>query len=211
MIARRSVLLLPLLAAACGGEDATPRSFAMPSYSYLTPIRLNVASVEIDNQVSAGGDPALTEIAPLRPAEGLKQMANDRLVAAGSAGRAVFVIDEATLRRVSGGIEGTLAVHLDVFAGQGEDRAGFAEARVARRRTSNDMGEDPRAVLYDFTTQMLSDMNVEFEFQVKRSLRDWLQAAAGTAPPPPPVEAEPLAAPSRAPTLRPRPLLAPSP
>ena len=203
MIARRSVLLLPLLAAACGDEEAAPRSFAMPSYGYLTPIRLNVASVELADQATAGGDPALTEIAPLRPADGLKQMANDRLVAAGSAGRAVFVIDEAALRRVAGGIEGTLAVHLDVFAGQDGDRAGYAEARVARRRTSNDMGENPRAVLYDLTTQMLTDMNVEFEFQVKRSLRDWLLAAAGTAPPPAPVQADPLPAPSRPVPTRP--------
>ncbi len=35
--------------------------------------------------------------------------------------------------------------------GQGTDRAGYAEARVARRRTSSDTGEDSRAVLYDFT------------------------------------------------------------
>ena len=196
MIPRRSVLLLPLLATACGDEDAAPRSFPVPSYSYLTPIRLNVAAVEVDDAAPPGGDRTLTEIAPLRPAEGLRQMANDRLVAAGSAGRAVFVIDEAALRRVAGGIEGTLAVHLDVFAGQGGDRAGYAEARVARRRTSNNLGEDSRAVLYDFTTQMLNDMNVEFEFQVKRSLRDWLQAASGPAPPPP-VQAETLSAPAR--------------
>ncbi len=192
MIARRSVLLFPLLVAACDDDEAAPRSFPMPSYSYLTPIRLNVASIEIDDHSPSAGDPALSQISPLRPADGLKQMANDRLVAAGSAGRAVFVIDVARLQRVAGGIEGTMAVHLDVFAGDGGDRAGYAEARVARRRTSNNTNEDSRAVLYDFTTQMLNDMNVEFEFQVKRSLKEWLQATAGTAPPPAPVQAQPL-------------------
>ena len=196
MIARRSILLLPLLIAACDDDEAAPRSFPMPSYSYLTPIRLNVASIEIDDRSPSGGDASLNQISPLRPADGLKEMANDRLVAAGSAGRAVFVIDAATLQRVPGGIEGTLAVHLDVFAGDGGDRAGYAEARVARRRTSNNTDEDSRAVLYDFTTQMLNDMNVEFEFQVKRSLKDWLQATAGTAPPPPPIESQPLPPPA---------------
>ena len=137
MIARRSVLLLPLIAAACGDDDERPRTFPAPNYSHLTPIRLNVASVEILDQSPAGGDATLNQLAPIRPSDGLKQMANDRLVTSGSAGRAVFVIDLATIRRVSGGIEGTLAVHLDVFAGQGGDRAGYAEARVARRRVSN--------------------------------------------------------------------------
>ena len=206
MIARRSVLLLPLLAAACGeDEEAAPRSFPIPSYSYLTPIRLNVASIEIDDQTPPTGDRSLAGQSPLRPADGLKQMANDRLVAAGTAGRAVFVIDAATLQRVPGGIEGTMAVHLDVFAGQGGDRTGFAEARVARRRTSTNTDEDARAVLYDFTIQMLNDMNVEFEFQVKRSLKDWLQATAGTAPPPAAVQTESLPPPPRpVPALRTR-------
>jgi hypothetical protein len=197
MIGRRFVLLLPLFAAACG-DDGPPRSFALPSYSYLTPIRLNVASIEIDDRTPPSSDSSLSQISPLRPSDGLKQMANDRLVAAGTVGRAVFVIDTATLQRVPGGIEGTLAVHLDVFAGQGGDRAGFAEARVARRRTSNDTDEDSRAVLYDFTTKMLDDMNVEFEFQVKRSLKDWLQATAGTAPLPASVQEQSLAPPPSA-------------
>ena len=203
MIGRRFVLLLPLFAAACG-DDGPPRNFAVPSYSYLTPIRLNVASIEIDDRTPPSGDSSLTQLSPLRPADGLKQMANDRLVAAGTVGRAVFVIDTARLQRVPGGIEGTLAVHLDVFAGEGGDRTGYAEARVARRRTSNDTDEDSRAVLYDFTTQMLNDMNVEFEFQVKRSLKDWLQATAGAAPPPPPVQEQTLAPP---PPSRPAPRL----
>jgi hypothetical protein len=42
---------------------------------------------------------------------------------------------------------------------------------------------------------MMEDMNVEFEYQVRRSLRDWLQEPT-TAPPPPPVERQPLGPPS---------------
>ncbi len=202
MIARRSVLLLPLLAAACGSDEDGSRSFAPPSYSYLTPIRLNVANIEVDDRSPPASGASVEGLSPLRPSDALKQMANDRLVAAGSAGRAVFVIDQASLRRVNGGLEGLMAVHLDVFAGPGGERAGFAEARVARRRTSTDTDENSRAVLYDFTAQMMNDMNVEFEFQVKRSLRDWLQATAGSAPPPPPVQAEDLSAPTQ---LRPPP------
>ena len=197
MLARRSVLLLPLLAAACADDQATaPRSYPLPSYSFLTLLRLNVANIEIDDRSPPVGSGSIESLAPVRPVDCLKQMANDRLVASGSAGRAVFVIDRATLVRQGGVVDGVLAVHLDVFAGSGGgDRAGYAEARVARRRASTDSDEDVRSVLYNFTVQMMNDMNVEFEFQVKRSLREWLQLTAGTAPPPPPVQTQDLAAP----------------
>ena len=191
MIARRSVLLLPLLGLGCS-EEAAPESFPFPSYSYLTPIRLNVASLEIDDRSPPPSDGSLETFDPLRPVDALKRMASDRLSADGSAGRAVFVIDQAQLRRDDAGVDGTMAVHLDVFAGLGGERVGYAEAKVVRRRTSTDAGEDLRAVLYNFTIQMMNDMNVEFEYQVRRSLRDWVQATAGSAPLPPPVEAQPL-------------------
>ncbi len=209
MIARRSLLALPLLVTACSNDSETPQNFAFPSYSYLTAIRLNVANIEINDQTRPSPNNALESLAPVRPVDALKQMANDRLSAAGTAGRAVFVIDQASITRSDGAIIGVMAVHLDVFAGAGGERAGYAEARVGRRRSSNDYSEDPRGVLYAFTMKMMDDMNVEFEFQVKRSLRDWLQLTAGTAPPPPPVQTQdlaspsPAAPPSRAPTLTP--------
>ncbi len=195
MITRRTVLLLPLLAAACADDD-TAQSFPLPSYSYLTPIRLNVASIEIDDRSVPGGGDSLESMSPLRPADALKKMATDRLFAGGSVGRAVFVIDQASLVRSNGELDGVMAVHLDVYAG-GAARAGYAEARVVRQRTSTDMDDNTRAVLYDFTVQMMKDMNVEFEFQVRRSLRDWLQDTATSAPLPPPVQSQTLGAPGQ--------------
>jgi hypothetical protein len=55
-----------------------------------------------------------------------------------------------------------------------------------------------RSALYDMTKQMLDDMNVELEFQIRRSLRDNLQSTT-TAPAPPPVEQQDLSAPAPAP------------
>ena len=196
MIARRAVLLLPLVLASCGGEPDV-ESFPAPTYSYLTPLRLNVSSIEVQD-VSPPTGSSLEAMDPVRPADALKQMADDRLFADGSAGRAVFVIDRVELSRSHGAIDGMLAVHLDVYAGSGAQRVGFAEARVVRRRTSTDADENLRSVLYQFTLQMMNDMNVEFEYQVRRSLRDWLQATSGAAPLPPPVEAEPLPKPGSA-------------
>lgn len=194
MIARRTVLLLPLLAAACGSSEA-PQSYPLPNYSYLTPLRLNVASIEIDDRTPPVSGDRLTALQPLRPVDGLKQMANDRLSAGGSVGRAVFVIDQASVVRNGDGLDGRMSVHLDIYAG-GTTRVGFAEAQVARRRVSTDSDENPRTVLYMFVKQMMADMNVEFEFQVRRSLKEYLQDTATAVPPAPPVQSEDLAAPT---------------
>lgn len=195
MIHRRTVLLLPLIAAGCGDDEPAQQSFPLPSYGYLTPLRLSVGSIQFSDRTPPVPPDTIAAIAPLRPVDALKQMGTDRLIASGVTGHADYVIDQAVLRRIPGGIEGVFAVHLDVYAGAGSDRSGYAEARVARRRTSNNSGENPRTVLYSFVKQMMDDMNVEFEYQIKRSLKDWLQQTSGAAPPPPQVESQPLAAP----------------
>ena len=186
MLARRTVLLLPLVAAACADGDAVPARTAFPplSYGYLTTLRLNVATVEEGPLPPPG---PLDGINPAPPGPALIRMAQDRLAAGGTLGRAVFTVDEASITRRGSGLDGIMAVHLDVLTSEGS-RAGFAEARVSRR--AEGIG-DLRAALYDVTVQMMQDMNVEFEFQVRQSLRDWLQEAT-TAPPPPAVEQQPL-------------------
>lgn len=194
---RRALVLLPLLGAAacltgCGGDAAPTRtSFPPLRYDYLTPIRLNVASIEVQDE--AAGPPGAGATLPVSPAQALRSMAEDRLLAAGAQGRAVFVIDQAVLTPVGRGLAGTLAVHLDVLSPEG-GRAGFAEAQVSRRVSS--VGSDPRGAAYDLLRQMMDDMNVEFEFQVRRSLRDSLQTTAPNAPPPAPVEQQDLSPPS---------------
>ena len=197
MFGRRGFIWLPLIAAACSDASDPPRDYPVPNYSYLSPLRFNVAAIELDDRTPPTSDRSLVQLSPLRPVDGLKQIANDRLVAAGSSGRAVFVIETATLQQVRGGVEGTLSVRIDVYASATSERSGYAEARITRKRTSNDTDEAVRPVLYELTTQMLNDMNVELEFQVKRSLRDWLQGAQGTAPLPPKVDAQDLGAPRR--------------
>jgi len=149
---------------------------------------LNVANVELSPPPAPG---PLDGINPAPPAQALLRMAQDRIVPGGSLGRAIFAVDEALISRVPNGLEGTLAVHLDVLTSEGT-RSGFAEARVSRRVQG--IGRDLRGALYDMTRQMMDDMNIEFEFQVRRSLRDWLQEAT-TAPPPAPVEQQPLSTP----------------
>ena len=184
---RRLVLLTPLAAAACGG-DMPVRDMPPLRYDFLTRLRLNVASIQIGD---APPPSPVEERSATTAGAALRQMAEDRLAVGGSSGRAVFVIDQARIERVAGRLDGFMAAHLDVLTTDGV-RAGFAEARVSRSAT---MRGDLRAALYDLVRQMMDDMNVEFEFQVRRSLRDWLQDPT-TAPAPAPVEQQDLRAPA---------------
>jgi hypothetical protein len=125
------------------------------------------------------------------PVQALHNMAVDRLQALGSAGRAVFVIQEASLIRQRDSILGSFAVELDVYASD-NTRAGFASARVSRTVTG-DLDDLP-SKLYDMTKDMMDTMNVEFEFQVRRSLRAWLLAEGAVQAP---VQEQPILPPTR--------------
>ncbi|MBN8875386.1 MAG: hypothetical protein J0H67_21320 [Rhodospirillales bacterium] len=191
-LTRRAALLLPLALAACGGE---PENFPPLRYAYLPPIRLNVASIDIQQRfVPSGVAPDVTQYAPVRPVDALRAMAEDRLQAFGTTGRAVFSIVDASLTRRRDVLDGSMAVVLDIYAADGQ-RAGYAEARIARQHTGID---DLRRTLYEMVKAMMDAMNVEFEYQVRQALRAWL--TSGTAAPVS-VEQTPLGPPGSAPPV----------
>ena len=182
--------VLPLALAGCGDDaPVTQQTFAPLDYGYLSKLRLNVGTIDVQDHSTPLGGSDLSALAPTPPAQALSQMARERLFAAGTSGTAVFVIDQASIvRGPSGALDGELAVHLDTMSDGGR-RTGHAEARVARQHVPGSDGEDQRAALYALTRQMMDDMNVELEFQVRRSLKDWLVTAGAV---PTAVEAQPL-------------------
>jgi hypothetical protein len=187
------LMLSPLaLLAGCSDDSEPPLQTDMSPlrFDYLKPLRLNVASIDIEDRAP----PVQQAPSPTSPAQALRQMAEDRLSAGGGSGRAVFVIDQATIIPASGGLDGVLAVHLDVLTGEGR-RAGFAEARVARRATGREARGGDAA--YRLLRQMMADMNVELEYQVGRSLHDWLQVTSEAAPAPASVQQQDLGTPRR--------------
>jgi hypothetical protein len=193
---RAPVLLLAALALLLAGCDSGPpvRTVFPPlRYDYLTRLRLNVATIDIDDRWQSPPDPRqVGAYAPVTPVAALRRMALDRLVTGGAAGRAVFTIEDASLLRDGGTLNANLAVRLTVSSADGT-RSGYAAARVARAATIT--SDDPavlRDALYTIVQQAMDDMNVEFEFQVRRSLRDWLQTTATSAPLPPPVQSQAL-------------------
>jgi hypothetical protein len=189
-LSRRSSLLLPLLLSACGGRSQ--RVYPPLHYGHLTALQLNVAAIQIEQRyVPSGVSPDASQIDPMPPVQALRNMAAERLQAFGSSGRAVFVIQDASLIRQRNMLLGSFAVELDVYT-SADTRAGFAEARVSRTYTG-DLDDLP-AKLYDMTKEMMDTMNIEFEFQLRRSLRTWLLPEGAVQPP---VQREPLVAPPR--------------
>ena len=120
-------------------------------------------------------DAGLAPKAPEPPAEALTAMANQRLLASGGSASAVFSIDRASIIADGDTLNGNLVVHLDIIGANGT-HLGLAQAQVSRQFSGTG---DSKAALYALVKQMMADMNVEFEYQVRRSLKDWLLTAGG--------------------------------
>ncbi|KAA2214512.1 hypothetical protein [Teichococcus oryzae] len=197
-----SLGLAPLVLAACAGGDAQPPLQPAPGYGFLTPLRLNVLEVEVLEPPPALNfriDPP----APLSPLAQALRMGRERLSAVGTTGRARFMVDNATLTRElaqPGGLfsqrterlTAVIRVRVEVLDNEGR-RVGFAEAEARRTATAIDDGEASRARAADqIVRQAMDDLNVEFEFQLRRNLRDWLMTGDPAAPLPAPLQQETL-------------------
>ncbi len=190
---RCAALLIVLLLAACGLPPLLPQSVAPLDFTYLPPLPLNVATIDIQSQyVPSGVPPDVSQFDPIAPVAALETMARQRLKVAGSSGEAVFVVNDAALVRTGDTITGAMSVTLNIYT-SGGIRAGYAQATVTRQ--INGVGADLPAVLDQMTRQMMSQMNVEFEYQVRHSLSGWL-LSTGAAPlqivQPPPVQPLPV-------------------
>jgi hypothetical protein len=196
-------LLLPGVLAACGedgagggGPSSPGGTYPEPSYSFLTPLQLNVARVDIDDSWTPRGAARRVEhLAPYPPRYTLKRMAEDRLVPVGRTGRAVFVIDDASIVRAPRHYEASLAVRVDITDDEGT-LLGKATARVAQvRPITGDSARAERDELYAFVRDLMGEMNVEFEYQVKQSMKDALQGTSEDAPAAPGVDSQTLDSP----------------
>lgn len=202
-ITRRGLALsLPVLAAACAGGDAQPALQPPPSYGHLTPLRLNVLNIEV-LEPGPGPNIRIDPPAPLSPSAQAVRMGRERLVPVGTTGRGRFLVESAMLTREVGDAGGlftqrterlslAIRVRVEVLADDGR-RVAFAEAEVRRSATVIDEGPASRARAADqIVRQGMDDLNVEFEFQLRRNLRDWLMTGAPAAPLPGPVQQESL-------------------
>ncbi|MCW8086014.1 hypothetical protein [Sabulicella glaciei] len=193
---RRRVLLLALPAAACASPPP-PRVEGPPiGYGHLTQLRLDVSSVEIDGRDPLPGPGDLgRELSP-SAVDAVRIMGRDRLSAFGTENRAVFSVPRAQITRdrqggggvFSGGpterLEARLAARLEIQDPNGR-RLGFAEAETSRVRTGVDSNPAARrAAAESLLRQAMFDLNTEFEFQIRRTLRPYLTEGPGRGPAP---------------------------
>lgn len=187
MPTRRAALLLPLAAAACGTPEP---AFVPPGpmrFGHLTPLTLNVAAIE----VAEGGPPPQTGDVGARlspsPAEAVRIMGRDRLVAVGTTGQGRFAVTHAALVQGRDSLTCLVGCRLEILSAEGQ-RLAFVEAQSRRAVSGTDAGR-PRAA-EALLRQAMDDLNVEFEFQLRRALRDWLVRVTpgpdGTLPAAPP-------------------------
>ena len=173
-----SALVLSLGMAACSDGDVN-QTFPPLDYSYLSQIHLNVASIDVQDEALAAPD-SLSAKAPVAPDQALKAMAKQRLVASGTSGKADFIIKQAYLNRAGDNvITGAMDVQLNV-ADAGNQHTGFVHARITHKLDAGDRDPTSRKELYTLTNEMMQDMNVELEFQIRKKLLSWMTDAAGT-------------------------------
>ncbi|MFT8808700.1 hypothetical protein [Gluconobacter sp.] len=169
-------LALFLGVAACSDGNAD-QTFPPLDYSYLSQIHLNVASIDVQDEAPATPD-SLSAKAPTAPDQALKTMASQRLIASGSSGKADFIIKQAYLNRAGdNAVTGAMDVQLNI-ADAGNQHTGFVHARITRKLDTGD--RTSRRELYALTSQMMQDMNVELEFQIRKKLLSWMTDATGT-------------------------------
>ena len=197
---RRAVLVLGLLLSGCyGGNETAPQQFTPLSYSYLPSLKLNVARIDIVNRWAPAGTARHVEyLSPIPPVSALTQLARDRLSAGGSAGRAEFIVQDASIVQGTQTFNGSIAAQLVLLDDSGGTH-GSVVARVQAVRPITDAGDSSatRADLYALTRSMMDSMNVELEYQIRHSLSGDLQATNPIAPAPPAVETQDLSAPHR--------------
>ncbi|MBI0433550.1 hypothetical protein [Teichococcus aerofrigidensis] len=199
---RGAALGMPALLAACATGDAQPPLQPEPGYAHLTPLRLNVLEIEVV-EPSPGPAFRVDPPAPLSPVTQALRMGRERLSAVGTQGRGRYVLDAASLTRETadgGGLFSERTERLTVLLrarveilGADGGRIGFSEAEV--RRTATSVADSPaaRARAADLIVrQAMDDLNVEFEFQLRRNLRDWIMTGEPSAPLPGPVLQETL-------------------
>jgi hypothetical protein len=188
LLFRIAPLAATIALAACSGSPPPPPVTYQPlNYSYLPPITLKVATVNIQNDyVPDPGAATLIGHDPEPPATALLGVATQRLVANGTPGTANFTIENASIEETNGNLTGTLTARLDVVSADGR-RNGFTEASVTHTQTAPDPDAsqaDLQAALYGMTKALMDVMNVQLQYQIQRNLSDWVVYAPNAAAPP---------------------------
>lgn len=176
------LLVSPMIGlTACSHDE--PKTFAPLTYDYLTPIFFNVGQIDVQNVTENQKYPRdVTNLSPILPAVALQNMANTRFQARGSSGKAVFVINRASLQEQGhNGIYGQMDATLDIYNNNNKKVASVQSSVNHTYDIDSSKGAaSSKANLYEATQKLMQDMNVELEFQIRKHLSNWIVDATGT-------------------------------
>ena len=198
MTHRRTVLILPLALGACASTPPPPQADGPPiGYTHLTQIRLDVATIVIEDRMPTPGPADVGRSLQPSAAEAVRIMGRDRLAAFGSENRARFGVTRAQMLRTrnpagTGVIASDpgeqlscqLTARHDILDAN-DRRLGFAEASAERTRNVESTAVGRRLGAESLLRQTMFDLNTEFEFQIRRALRPYLVEGNQAAPPQP--------------------------
>ena len=197
MTHRRTVLILPLALGACASTPPPQADGPPIGYTHLTQIRLDVATIVIEDRMPTPGPADVGRSLQPSAAEAVRIMGRDRLAAFGSENRARFGVTRAQMLRTrnpagTGLFAGDpgeqlncqLTARLDILDAN-DRRLGFAEASAERTRNVESTAAGRRLGAESLLRQTMFDLNTEFEFQIRRALRPYLVEGNQAAPPQP--------------------------
>ena len=182
---KKLVFVLPLLALASCGAPPPVQTFKPLDYSYLPPILLKVSQVDVvNNYVPTPSQVQMAGMDPAPPADTLLAMLHQRLQPAGQPGTATVTVQTAYVDSVAGNLTGVMTVDLNLASADGRN-TGFTEASVSASQTApaSDNPSDIRAALYALTRQLMTQMNVQLQYQIQKNLPSWVSwTSAGVGP-----------------------------
>lgn len=173
---KKLVFALPLLALSACGTTPPAQTFAPLDYSYLPPIVLNVSQINVTN--SYVPTPSQVQTAaqdPTPPAATLLAMLRQRLQPSGQPGTGTVTVQTAYVDDVNGTLMGQMTVDLNLASANGLT-TGFTEASVSASVTAPDSNNpsDMQDALYGLTKRLMTQMNVQIQYQIQKNLPSWI-------------------------------------
>ena len=187
------VLALAIPLAACGNEPPPRQSFADLRFTNEPPLRLGVATIEINDEYRPNFDPPHYEQRfPIPLPHVADNWARDRLQPVGTSGRAVAVIIDASAVEISlpkeTGITATFTNQLDtqyharvgIRVEARDDRGGaarMAEAHAERSVTTVEgttLDERDR-MLYQMEAELMADLDRQLETQIRNNFANLVE------------------------------------
>ncbi len=195
--------LLLLVLTSCG--STTPvESFAPLDYSYLHPLVLKVASLNVvDDYVPGAAEVQLNANNPAPPAPVLMTMLKQRLQPSGQPGSGTVTVQVVSITQGPGTINGMMTVDVQLSSPDGR-ATGFAEASVSASIGAPGSDADQnetQAALYMMTRKLMDAMNVQLPYQIMHNMPSWVvvpgvaSGPTGQASVPGAIEAAPLSPP----------------